>query len=207
MRRGLSEKDAAEAAGICEKSWYNWKARARAAADILPADWERLRFDELLACLDELEIDRAGVRKTGANGRLTRADVIDVLRTRAGRYLEFLAELKACAPQRKLAILTSLDDLIQGRARLKRTKSVQRVRLPNGSDAIVTTEIVELPPDRIAALRMLAMNWPEEFGGRGSQDDAELSAKAVTEAVQRMLSTVPPAPALPPAPEIPEAKK
>lgn len=209
---GLSERETYEAAGIPERSWFEWKARARAAQDILPEEWEQLKFAELLAVAEELDIDVNKIHKSGHNGRLTRADVLLVIRDRAERYVVFLRRIEAAArgTDAKRAILERVDDMVQGRIRVKRTRTVQRIQYVrvNGQmrpepfgDAIVTTEILELPPDRQAALKILEMRWPEEFGRRRgeSPEDAEVAAREVTDRVRRMLSTVPPPPALPPA--------
>lgn len=206
LKLGLSETEASEATGITYRTFLNWKSRARAAADVLPEDWASLKFEELLACADELEIDMAGVRHSGRRGRLTREDVLRVIRERAELYVDFLRQVEAAGPESKLAILKNIDDLINGRVEVKRTRTTQIVRNAAGDRIVVMTEILKLPPDRMAAFKMLEARWPEEFGrragGRGgvNESDSSKAAEDVHEALHRMLSTVPPPidlPALP----------
>jgi transposase len=213
LELGLNERDAAESAGISKVTLYAWKARARAASEVLPDDWPSLKFEELRACAEELEIKLANVPHSGRNGRLTREDVIRELRTRAAVYVNFLNRLEAAGPNSKRALLQIADDLANGRVKMQRTRTTQTVRTVNGvpevvGDTLVMTEVLKLPPDRQATFKMLEMRWPEEFsprtrgaGGMGAKGDTNDSAREVHDAVYRMLSTVPP----PPAGLLPEA--
>lgn len=207
LNLAMSEKDAAIAAGICERTYFNWKARARAAAEVLPEDWSSLKFDELIAVAEELDIDLSKTARSGRGNRLTREDLIRVIRSRAAIYVEFLRQIDSAAPSAKRAILERLDDLIQGRVKVRKTRTVQTVRIidqdgstvpvPN-TNAVVITDVLELPPNRQAAIKMLEMRWPEEFGpragaGRGKDGvlNPDAAAREVHDAIHRMLSTIP----------------
>lgn len=212
LELGLNERDASASAGITQTTLTNWKRKARAAAEVLPDDWPELKFDELTACADELDIDLSKIHHSGRRGRLTREDVIRELRVRAAGYLVFLTRLDASGPNQKKALLQIIDDLANGRVKMCRTRTTQTVRYVTGDDgkpvgqavgdALVMTEVLDLPKDRQAAFRMLEMRWPEEFsprtrgtGGMGGKGDTNDSAREVHDAVYRMLSTVPPPPA------------
>lgn len=208
-RLGLSEREIYEAAGVAERTWYKWKAKAKAVAAVLPNEWQTLRYEELADVADDLGIDlspgaQVGPR-SGANGRLTRADLIRIIQERADRYAQVLRELEASRPQAKLAILQKLEDLAEGRCKIRKTRTTQRVvydqngRPQPTGEAIVTTEEVELPPNPQVLLKTLDRHWPVDHpGGRrgvgGSAVDPDETARIVAAAVHRMTGTVPPPP-------------
>jgi predicted DNA-binding protein (UPF0251 family) len=182
-RRGLSERETWELAGVSRRTWRNWKARAERVSQVLPEHWRALRYDELAAVIDELEIDLALVKRTGSGGRKhSREDLVRVLADRAARYGDLLREMERAKPHAKLAILERLDELMRG-ARITKTRTTQRVVKDPATGApvaigetIVTTEEILLPPDRQVLLKVLAARWPEEYGSVGRRGDGDADA-------------------------------
>lgn len=207
-RRGLSEREIQELLGICERTWFNWKARAKAAAALMPAEWRRLPLDELVACAKDLGIDLSRQSRSGRKGCLTRGDLIRVLVDRAELYRSLIVELQSARVHAKVAILERLEPLMNGTAQRRRTRTTQRVRylstdgspssVPTG-DAIVVTEVVELPPDRQVLLKVLERLFPAECSrcrcrAEGRARPIEIEASRLAELVRQMLATVPPPP-------------
>lgn len=216
FRLGLSDRETYQAVGIPERTWFKWKERARAASLVLPEEWRRLKFDELVACCEDLGIDLSRVVGHGAGGRHTRNDLVKVLAERGELYARLFREIEGARPLSKLAMMRRLEDHVEGRVKILKTRTTQRVRferrggkdvpvpvkIGEPADAVITTEEVHLPPDRGALIRLLEARFPEEFGrlaraAGGEGGDHGAAARELTAAVHRMLGTISPPPAAP----------
>jgi hypothetical protein len=198
-RLGLSEDECARAVGVCPATWYNWKARAQEIGQLLPAQWEALRFEQLREVALDLGLDPSTMRGSGKGGRLLRDDLVEVVRDRAGRYLEFLEELEHAAPASKLALLGRLDQLSRGGSKIT-TTTERTVRVYDEKGALKETMVISesktapMAPDRQSTVKMLEFRFFEEFGPRERNkkkgDDEVETARRIATAVGSMFASI-----------------
>lgn len=113
QQAGVTQEEAARIAGIGERTFYRWKARAREAAEVLPADWRRRTTEELRAFLEDLGYDPSEVRP-GKSGRVTHGDLLAAVAEVGGKYRTFFERLERAMLEGELATVSALRELAEG---------------------------------------------------------------------------------------------
>lgn len=218
---GLTEEEAAQAVGIGRSTLAGWRLRAEKVHSYFSTDRKRHVRRDLEALAKELD-----VRTAPRGKKLTNAKLAERLLEIGSKYLEFLDRMKAAAPKAEASLLAQLETSARGglvitdvdaetgnivRRGVRVTKTItektwQKITSPDGEvswDWVPTkiaevTEEKELPPDRLAILKLLELRWPEKYGKHQADvNDPVETARAIAAASEAMYQSVPG----PPAPE------
>ena len=217
---GLTEKEAAQAVGVGDSTLLEWRRKAAAYLDYFAEPRKRHLRKDLVELARVLRLSIAPGRK-----KLTNAKLAAYLETEGAKFAEFAERMEGAAPKAEATLLgqveisarggkviTDIDpdtgNLIRRGVRKKKTVTEMELRPVINSDGELegenwvatkvteTVEELEMPPDRIASLKLLEFRWPDKYGKQKPDvDDPAETARAIAAASEAMFQSIPGPPA------------